>query len=268
MRSKIFFGFAVCIILASIVSASTSLNIHTLPNHEVYITEVDAYSKDNVPAIQPFSTFTGDEGEFTLDYTPEKSIFKLGLLLKKESGTRVISYTVLDDLMHDDKKEIINFFPDNISVEETEIDAPTEVQQETSYVVDENQTAVENETLVENVTLEDTPAENTTGFFKGVLIQGHAVYEENKSVVNIISYALGIFILIVPLFFFFKKRIIKKVSAPMNYEYDENDFEKAEQDLKKARDKIDELRGKKLEEAKKKLLEDERELMRLRNLGR
>lgn len=281
MRSKLFTGIFVLVFLLTSVSALVKLEIQTLADHEIFITEIDAYSgSSNTPVASPFSTFTGDEGKLILDYTPHKSIFKLGFLLKDDAGMKSIGYTVFDDgdeLLHDGKLVKVILLKDEKSIEELEITEEPEVV----VAVESNLTEeLENETLVEEILTEDSIENssleveeskgNSTGIMKGILIHGNAILQENKSIVNVIAYIFGGIILVVPLLFFFKKRLSKKGSLSLmkSVSSDEDDFEKAEADLKKARERIDELKGKKLEDAKKKLLEDERELMRLRNLGR
>ena len=287
MRSKLFAGIFALVFLLTSVSAIAKLEIETIPNQQMFITEVDAYSgSSNTPVASPFSTFTGDEGKLVLDYTPEKSIFKLGLLLKDESGMRTLGYYVFDgedELMHDGKLIKITFLRDEKSVEESEITKEEIAQKEIVEVAEINETEIlENESVTEEVkeiiddAQEISEENNEAGFMKGILIHGNAILQENKSIVNVIAYVFGGIILVVPLLFFFKRRLAKKGSLlKMKNSSDENDednnedeFAKAEEDLKKARDRLDALKGKKLEDAKKKLLEDERELMRLRNLGR
>jgi hypothetical protein len=267
MKLKVVMIFTVCVCLVSFISASTKLEIQTLPNHELFITEIDAYSgSSNTPVAPPFNTFTGNEGKLVLDYTPHKSIFKLGFLLKDDAGIKSIGYTIFDEedeLLHDGKLIKITLLRDEKSIEELEI---TEESQEVE-VANISQTneseLIENETLVTGVLVED----NSTGIIDGIFIHGNSIYQENKSVVNVISYAVGIFILIVPLFFFFRKRLSGK-SVLTSKDPCEDDFEKAERDLVKAKARMDELKGKRLNATRQKLVDDERELMRLRSLGK
>ena len=280
MRLKSVIMFAICFCFLSLVSASAVLEIQTLPNHELFITEIDAYSgSSNTPVIQPFSTFTGDEGKLVLDYTPKKSIFKLGFLLKSDSGSKTIGYTVFDELMHDGKKISITFLSNDVVVEESElIEEIEEVVEEevVEEVVVETNVSEEIVPVIEDeIIAEVEDSENSSGIFKSALMQGSAILQENKPIVNIVSYFIVGLIVAFPLFLFVKKRKGKMANALGDLlpkqgrsNSDEDDFDKAESDLKKARERIEDLKGKKITEARQKLMEDERELMRLRKLGK
>lgn len=272
MRSKYIVGVFAFVLLLSTVSAVAKLEIQSLPDHEIFITEIDAYASDNLAVAQPIRTFTGKTGFIPLDYTPQKSTFKLGLLLKDDNGMKIIPYTILDDNFHDNEISKIEFIPAGMNIEDVlalveEEEPQTVVEANVSEVVS-NESEVAEE-LTDEVVEEDTSEEgNSTGVIGGILIQGHAIYQENKTVMNVISYGLGIALLVVPLFLFFRKRISGKLPLIGGSGNCEDDFEKAEEDLKSARDRLDSLKGKKLSAARQKLLEDEKELMRLRNLGK
>lgn len=274
----------------SFISASVILEIQTLPGHEIYITEIDAYSSGNIAVSQPLHTFTGSRGKIELGYTPEKSTFKLGLLLK--NGTRkVIGYRVLEENFHDGETVKIEFLPDGINMEdvllligeEEEVLEDVEINESETNISASNESEIVelNETLevgdlVEVETDEEENEEfeeietnkSSEGVIKGVLMNGYAIYENNKFVVNIFSYFIGAVVLVAPVYMLLKKRRKKKKDSMIPDEGDEDELIKAEEELKKAQDKIDELSGKKIEDAKKKLIEDEKELMRLRNLKR
>jgi hypothetical protein len=263
MKLKVVMIFVVCVCLASFISASTKLEIQTLPDHEIFITEIDAYSSDDL-VIERFQTFTGKKGKIELDYTPQKSTFKLGLLLKKDDKI-VIRYTIFKDNYHADETVSLEFIPEGMDMEDVLAlveEKPEEVEVANVSQTNESET-IENETLVTGVLVED----NSTGIIDGIFIHGNSIYQENKSVVNVVSYAVGIFILVVPLFFFFRKRLSGKSILPTK-DPCEDDFEKAERDLVKAKSRMDELKGKRLSATRQKLVDDERELMRLRSLGK
>lgn len=289
MNPKVVIMLAFCFSLISLISASATLEIQTLPNHEIFITEIDAYSgSSNTPIAQPFSTFTGDKGKFVLDYTPQKPIFKLGLLLKDNNGLKSIGYYVFDDeLLHDGKFINITFLKDEKNIEETEIVSPElevigEVVEDlnlTKTNVSESNFSESNvseeiigskeilNSTIEEETKEEIEAEDNEKS-QGILMSGYVVYKENKFIVNIISYILGAVVLVAPVYMLLKKRRKNKKNSMIPEGDDEKDFEKAEEDLEKARERIDALKGKKITAARQKLIEDERELMRLRKLGK
>jgi hypothetical protein len=276
MNSKVVMILAVCFSFISLISASTILEIQTLPNHEIYITEIDAYASGNVAATQPLHTFTGKYGKVRLDYTPQKSSFKLGLLLK--NGTRrVINYNVFEDIFHADETIPIEFLPNGISVE----DVLASIEEEEVVEEEVNETEINDTVILDSLVEEEVEEldeeiktnESSPGIFKGFLMNGHAVYKENKFVINLISYFLGAVVLVAPIYMLFKKGKFKRGSLIpdklLKKEDDEEEaFEKAESDLKNARERIDNLKGKKISAARQKLIEDEKELMRLRNLGK
>lgn len=274
MRSKYIIGVFAFILFLSTVSAVAKLEIQSLPDHEIFITEIDAFASDNHAVAQPIRTFTGKTGFIPLDYTPQKSTFKLGLLLKDNNGMKIISYTILEDNFHDNEVSKIEFIPAGMDIEDVlaliEDEEPqTIVEENVSEIVSNESEVADTEELTGEVVEEDTSEErNSTGVIGGILIHGHAIYQENKTVMNVVSYGLGLALLIVPLFLFFRKRISGKFPSIGGSGNSGDDFEKAEEDLKNARDRIDALKGKKLNAARQKLVEDERELMRLRNLGR
>ncbi|MEN7982104.1 MAG: hypothetical protein ABFQ65_01510 [Nanoarchaeota archaeon] len=290
MVPKIFVGFAICFLFISLISAKTVFEIQTLPDHEIFITEIDAYSSDDFP-LERFQTFTGEKGNLELEYTPQKSTFKLGLLLKNE-GKIIIKYKIFDENFHDGEKIKLNFIPNGISVEDVALLIEEESQEEVEEIVnvsevvvnesESNQTEIllEEEILGSNISAEKNSTGNSTGIFKGILISGNAIYQENKSIVNMMSYGLIAIIIAVPIFLFVKRRKGKMVEHinkigdlfPKKDDNDDSDdegeFDKAEADLKKARERIDSLKGDKIQKARQKLIEDEKELMRLRKLGK
>ena len=65
MKLKIGAILLFCFSFVSLVSASVILEIQTLPSHEIYITEIDAYSSGNLAVKQPLRTFTGKYGKMS-----------------------------------------------------------------------------------------------------------------------------------------------------------------------------------------------------------
>lgn len=279
MKLKVVMMLVVCFCFISLVSASTILEIQTLPDHEIFITEIDAYESGDVVVKSPLHTFTGKYGKIKLDYTPEKTSFKLGLLLKNESKT-IIKYKVLEDIFHADEIIQLDFLPNGVSAEDVLASMEDEVVLEVAENLTETNSSEGNESEVELIDEVVEPIvedeietnESSDGIFKGVLMNGHAVYQENKLIVNLISYFLGAVVLIAPVYMLLKKRKKKKGSMIPDLmgggDDEEKEFEKAESDLKKARERIDDLKGKKISVARQKLIDDEKELMRLRKLGK
>jgi len=281
MRTKFIFILGIFLFLISFTSAITKLEFQTLPDHEIFITEIDAYSTENTAVASPIHTFTGKTGKFSLDYTPKKSTFKLGLLLKDEAGMRIIPYTILEDNFQDNEISTINFIPVGMDLEDVLALVEDEPVVVDTNISESEEIGIENETLIEELETpiediekgvrESAENESEESIIAGVLMQGHAIYQENKSVVNVVSYVLGAIILIVPIYMIIKKRKNKKgflIPSRDGGDDEEEDFERAEEDLKKARDKINSLKNKKISVARQKLLDDEKELMRLRNLGK
>ena len=289
MNSKVVVVLAVCFCFISLVSASTTLNIQTLPGHEIFITEIDAFANGNIAVKSPIHTFSGKSGLIELEYTPKKTSFKLGLLLK--NGTRkIISYKILEDIFHDEELTEITFLPNGITLEDILASIPEEesiVEEETELIVEGELTEViEDEVLEDEEESEEIEEEigfdeTEPGIFKSAIMQGSAVLHDNKPIVNVVSYCLIAVILAVPIFLFVKRRkgeMVDKISKlgdllpkgddKESSNDDEDDLKKAEEDLKKARARIEDLKGDKVKKARQKLLEDEKELMRLRNLGK
>lgn len=291
MRGKIILIFISFLLLASLVSASTTLEIKTLPDHEIFITEIDAFQSENVAVSSPIHTFTGKKGIIEIEYTPEKQTYKLGLILKKDNK-RVISYQVLEEIFHDNEMASIEFLPSGMTWEEVSgsiEEEQEEVQETISNKTEETETNTTNETSTETTELETETNEsqedvennetNKTGVFTGILINGYTTIQENKSLISVASYFIGAVILIVPIYLIFKRRKNKKgliniVSDKIKKSDDEDDdkdedvIKKAEEDLKKAKERMKELKGKKIEAAKRKIIEDEKELLRLKNLDK
>ncbi len=288
MRNKYFIVLAICLCFVSLISASTMLEIQTLPDHEIFITEIDAYASGDIAVTQPLHTFTGKYGKIELEYFPQKSTFKLGLLLKND-GLSVIRYKILEDNFHEDETIVIDFLPNGIDIEDVlaSIEPDEEILEDVNVTetnVSNTNSSELNETvivdeLVEEESVESESNESSPGIFKSAIMQGSAVLQENKPIVNMISYGLIAIILAVPIFLFVKKRkgkMVEHISKlgdlfPGKDDKDsdnEEEFDKAESDLKKAREKIDDLKGKKISAARQKLMEDEKELMRLRSLGK
>ncbi len=287
MKLKVVMILAVCFCFMSLVSAATILEIQTLPDHEIFITEIDAYASGDHAVTSPLRTFTGKYGKLELEYFPQKSTFKLGLLLKDDAKT-AIKYKILEDNFHEEETISLTFLPNGIELEDVLVSIEkelletientnlTETNVSESNISENNETEEIVEPIIEDeveeviaeVDDEIKSNESSEGIFKGILMSGHSVYENNKLIVNLISYIFGAVILIGPLYMLFKRRKGKKGSLIPGGDTEEEAFEKAETDLKKARDKIDELKGKKIDLARKKLIEDEKELLRLRKLGK
>jgi hypothetical protein len=278
MKSKVVIVLAVCFLFMSLVSATTKLEIQTLPGYEIYISELDAYASSVQSVKQPLRTFSGESGKINIDYTPTKSPFDLGLLLKNDSK-KIIPFTLFRDKFKDNTNISLIFLPSGVSVEDVLGSIEEEIEDTESNETETNET-VTNETVILDSLIEDEEEiedietnESSEGILKGVLINGHAVYQENKLVVNLISYFLGAVVLIAPIYMLFKKGKFKRGSLIPDKllkkdDDEEGEFDKAEADLKKARERIDDLKGDKIKKAKEKLIDDERELMRLRKLGK
>lgn len=274
MNSKVVIMLAFCFSLISLISASVTLEIQTLPDHEIFITEIDAFSSSEDAIKSPLHTFTGKNGKIVLEYFPEKTSFKLGLLLKKDNK-RIISYKILEDIFHDEEIIELEFFPKGITLEDVLSSIEEEVVEDLNLTktnvsmsnISESNVSQEigigNESVIENKTIE----EENNGESSGILMSGYAVYQNNKLILNIISYLLGAVILVAPVYMLLKKRRKNKKDSIIPEGDDEKEFEKAEEDLKKAKERIDSLKGKKISVARQKLIDDERELMRLRKLG-
>lgn len=295
MRGRyLVFGIFI-LMLIGIGSASTTINIKTLPYHTVFVTPTSGGDSLLMP-IKNVSDLYGDVS-FIFDEDDEEiteSFYGLIILVKDLSDKAVYYKEKSTSYEIGEESELILAFPEGtepIWRNETE-----EVPEENNES-ETNNSSVEQEGL--NVSNEDSEEK------KGIFSSAFGVVDGNKSVFYTIYYLLMMFVLLAVLFFAFKGRITsvsrenkddsdkddnkkerrvknkKRGKLKINFNFlksnnkdiedltDTDELAVAEKQLKEVQKKVDRLRAEKKEsltEAKKKLIEAEKEIMKLRGV--
>ncbi len=250
-------------LMVSVVSASVTINVNTLPEHKLNIFFREPDSQSNFESFYPE---TGD-GDVTIASDTTKSKIDLKVILKK--GNSVIINHVFEDLLTSEPINI-NFIPGDVRLIKEEVveELVDEVEEETEEIVEE----LADEVPGGNVVEENTETQEVEEVQDESKITGMAIGNISSKIFYWAGGIFGLVLFIGIILFFVLKKSGKskkdedfKVKKPVDVDDYNEKLDSAEKKIEEAKRELDELRErkKKLQDAREKFKRDQEELKRL-----